>query len=59
MKVDDDIFHFGIVDGALGACTPRILCRSIVGEYADEIQRIEIAEFKGSRVFYPPAHDKM
>ena len=45
--MDDDIFHLGIVDGALGGAAPGFVGGRIIVVDADEVDRIEIGEFAG------------
>ena len=54
MEVDDDIFHLGIVDAALGLAAPRILRRGIAVVDADQVDRVEV-EVEAARILDPPA----
>jgi hypothetical protein len=40
MEVNDDIFHLGIVYGALRAAAPRLFGLCVIIEEADEIDRV-------------------
>ena len=55
MQVDHDIFHLGIIDGALGGGAPGFLrCREAV-EQTDEVDLVEVDEFQALRILDPPA----
>ena len=45
MKLDDDVTHHGVIDGALGGGLPRCKCQIVIWKYADNIEMTEIAEF--------------
>src|SRR4051794_4729415 len=53
MEVNDDIFHLGIVYGALRAAAPRFFGLRVIIEEADEIDRVQIDEIEAARVFDP------
>ena len=55
VQVDDDIFHLGIVDGALGLAAPRVLGLGIAFVEADQVDLVEIDEFEAARVLDPAA----
>ena len=55
MQVDDDIFHFGIVDGALGRAAPGVLGLRIAVEQPDEVDAVQIDEVEALRVLDPAA----
>ena len=40
VEVDDDIFHLGVVDGALGGAAPRFLGLGIAVEQPDEVDGV-------------------
>ena len=50
MEVDHDIFHFGVVDGALGLAAPRILGVGVIIEQADQVDRTLIDEVETLRI---------
>src|SRR5947209_149034 len=58
MEVDHDIFHFGIIDGALRLPTPGFLGRRVAVVDTDEINRVKV-EVETSRVPDSPAKDEM
>jgi hypothetical protein len=58
MEVDDDIFHLGVVDGALGSAAPGVEGAGIIGEEADEIDRGEV-EIEPARILDPAAEDEV
>lgn len=55
MKVNDDVPHFGVVDGALRCTAPGLLGLRIVVEQSDEVDRVQIGEVQALRVFDPAA----
>ena len=48
VEVDHDIFHLGIVDGALGGAAPGFLGLGIAVEQADEVDLFEVGEFEAA-----------
>jgi len=50
MQMDDDIFHLGIIDGALGRASPSLLGIGIIVEKPDQIHLVEIDEVEALRV---------
>ena len=59
VQVDDDIFHLGIVNRALGAAAPGVLRLGVAVEEADEVDGVEIDEIEAARVFYAAAEHQM
>ncbi len=51
VKVDDDIFHFRIVDRTLRAPAPGVFRLGIAFEQTDEVDRAEVDEFEALRIF--------
>ena len=47
VQVDDDIFHLGIVDGALGLAAPRLFGLGIAVVEADEVDRVRDRRSRG------------
>ena len=59
MDVDHNIFHLGVVHGALGLPAPR-LDRGFVGAVdANRMDAFGIDKFVSARVLDPPAHDEV
>ena len=58
VEVDDDIFHLGVVDGALGVAAPGVERAGIIGKEADEVDRGEV-EVEALRILDPAAEDEM
>ena len=54
MQVNDDIFHLGIVDGALGLAAPGVLGRRVAVVDANQIDAVEV-EIEAARVLHAPA----
>ncbi len=50
VEVDDDIFHFCIVDGALGGGAPGFFGAFVIGEDADDVDRFQIVEIQRHRI---------
>ncbi len=59
VEVDDDIFHLGVVDGALGGAAPGFLGFGIAVEQADEVDGIEIGEVEAAGIADAAAEDEM
>src|SRR6476619_1801545 len=59
VEVDDDIFHLGVVDGALGRDAPGLFGLGIAVEQADEIDRVQIGEVKAARILDAAAEDEV
>ena len=59
MQVDDDIAHFGVVDGALCRTSPSLFSLGIIVEHADEINCLEVDEVEGLRIVDPSAEHKV
>ena len=59
VEMDDDIFHFRIVDGPLRRCAPGLFRGSIIGEYPDEIDRVQILKIQGLRIAHAAAEYEM
>ena len=51
MQVNNDIFHLGIVDGALRAAAPGFFGFGVIIEEADEVDRVQIDEIEAAWVF--------
>src|SRR4051812_15641193 len=58
VEVDDDIFHLGIVDGALGGGAPGVERGGIVRIDADDVDRREV-EIEAARILDPAAEDEV
>ena len=58
VEVDDDIFHLGVVDGALGAAAPGVERAGIIGIEADQVDRVEV-EVEAARILDPAAEHQM
>jgi hypothetical protein len=56
--MDHNVFHLGIVDGALGIRTPRVECAGIIGKHPDNVDRVEI-EIETLWVLDPSAEDEV
>src|SRR3546814_17806635 len=54
----DDIFHLGIVDGALRGGAPRLFGRLIVGKQADDVEGVQIDEIEVLRIADASAEDR-
>jgi hypothetical protein len=59
VQVHDDVFHFSIIDGALGICTPSSFSGVEIGEYSHQIEFFEVYEIKTLRIADASAHDKV
>ena len=59
VQVDDDIFHLGIVDRALGLAAPGVLGLGIAVVEADEVDRARDVEVEAARVLDPSAEDQV
>jgi hypothetical protein len=59
VEMHDDIFHLGIVNGALSGTAPCFLGRGEILEKAYDIEFAKIFEFKRTRIFDPSAKDQM
>ena len=59
MEVDDDIFHFSIIDGPLSGRAPRLFSADIIGKDANDIDLVKIGEFQRHGILDPSAHHKM
>ena len=59
VEVDDDIFHFGIVDRRLRLAAPRFLGGGIAVVDADQVDAGEVGELEALRVLDPPAEDQV
>ena len=59
VQVHDDIFHFSVVDGALGGAAPGFFGIGVIVEHADEIETLEIDKFKTARILDAAAEDEM
>ena len=59
MEVDHHIFHFRIVDGALGIGTPGLLGVGEIVEQADDIDRRQIGKFQALRITDPATENEM
>jgi hypothetical protein len=57
--VDDDIFHLGIVDRALGPAAPGFFGLGVTIEEAYEVDAFEVREFETLRILNPPAEDQV
>src|SRR4029453_11274700 len=55
VEVDDDIFHLGIVDRALGGAAPGLLCRRIAVVEPNKVNIVEIDEVQTLRILDPTA----
>ena len=47
VQMDDDIFHLGIVDGALGGAAPGIFGRGVAVVNADQVDRARDRRTRG------------
>ncbi len=56
--MDDDVFHLGVIDGALRRASPCFLGVGIIAEQSDQIHLVEIDEIKTLRIRDPaPEHE--
>ena len=53
------VFHFGIVDRASRGAAPGFFGAGIIGEHADEIDRVEVFEVDRLRIDDPAAENKV
>lgn len=59
MQVDDDVAHFGVIDGFLRPAAPGFFGGGIVGEDTDDVELFEIDEIEGLGVLDATAHDEV
>lgn len=59
VQMNDDIFHFGVVDRFLCCGTPGLFRGCIVREHADNVELIKISELQCLRVFDPAPEHQM
>ena len=59
MQVHHDELHLGIVDGPLRRSTPSLFRARIVREHADDLDRLEVGEFKRLRIGDSAAEDEV
>ncbi len=59
MQVGDVEPHMGIVDGALCLGLPGVICRGVIGEYADDLDIFDILEHVLGRIDQLSAKDEV
>ena len=59
MKMDDHVFHLGIIDRSLRLSAPGFLSLRIAGIDAHEVHPVKIGIFERPGVFDPAAHDEV
>ena len=59
VQMHHHVFHFGIVDRASRGAAPGFFGAGIIGEYADEIDRVEVFEVDRLRIDDPAAENKV
>ena len=59
MQMDDDIAHFGVVNGPLCGGAPSFFSFVIVGKDSDDVELVEFLEIESLRIAYAAAENKM
>ena len=59
VQMDDEIAHMGIVDARLRLCLPGGLGGLVVGIDADDVERVEVAEFGAAELLQLAAENQM
>ena len=57
--MDDEVAHARVVDARLRLCLPGLVGRPVIGVDADDVDRREIGEREGIRIFQLPAENQM
>ena len=59
MEVHDDIFHLGIVDGALRGGAPRLFGRGVIGKDTDHVELGRVDKVERLRILHASAENEM
>ena len=59
VQVHNNIFHLGIIDGALRSSLPGGFCLGVSGKDANHVEGCQILEVQPLRVFHAAAENKM